>query len=82
MQIIRQLEAHDRGLYSGLIGWIDFDGNCDLAVAIRSTLVKNSEVIAYAGAGLVKDSNPEDEFIETILKMDPILSLFKSSADD
>jgi len=78
MSIIRNLETHDRGLYSGLIGWTDFEGNCELAVAIRSTLVKNNKVIAYAGAGLVKDSNPEEEFIETKLKLDPILSLFKS----
>ena len=78
MSIIRTLETHDRGLYSGLIGWMDFEGNCELAVAIRSTLVKNNKVTAYAGAGLVKDSNPEEEFIETKLKLDPILSLFKS----
>jgi len=78
MSIIRTLETHDRGLYSGLIGWMDFEGNCELAVAIRSTLVKNNSVTAYAGAGLVKDSNPEEEFIETKLKLDPILTLFKS----
>jgi menaquinone-specific isochorismate synthase len=78
MSIIRTLETHDRGLYSGLIGWMDFEGNCELAVAIRSTLVKNNRVTAYAGAGLVKDSNPKEEFIETKLKLDPILTLFKS----
>ena len=77
MSIIRKLETHDRGLYSGLIGWMDFEGNCELAVAIRSTLVGNNKVTAYAGAGLVKDSNLEEEFIETKLKLDPILSLFK-----
>ncbi len=77
MITIRKLEIHDRGLYSGLIGWMDFEGNCELAVAIRSTLIKNNKVTAYAGAGLVKDSNLEEEFIETKLKLDPILSLFK-----
>jgi menaquinone-specific isochorismate synthase len=79
MSILRKLETHDRGLYSGLIGWMDFEGNCELAVAIRSTLVKNNRVIAYAGAGLVTDSNLEEEFLETKLKLDPILSLFKSN---
>ena len=79
MEIIRNLEPHDRGLYSGLVGWMDFDGNCELAVAIRSTLVKNNKVTAYAGAGLVKDSNLEEEFVETKLKMEPILSLFKTA---
>jgi menaquinone-specific isochorismate synthase len=82
MGIIRKLETHDRGLYSGLIGWMDFEGNCELAVAIRSTLVKNNKVTAYAGAGLVKDSNLEEEFIETKLKLDPVLSLFKPQAYD
>jgi menaquinone-specific isochorismate synthase len=82
MLIIRKLESHDRGLYSGLIGWMDFEGNCELAVAIRSTLVKNNKVTAFAGAGLVKDSNLEEEFNETKLKLDPILSLFRSNDSD
>lgn len=79
MSIIRMLEAHDRGLYSGLVGWMDFDGNCELAAAIRSTLVKNNFVTAYAGAGLINGSDPEDEFIETRLKLDTILSLFRTA---
>lgn len=77
MSVIRDLENHDRGLYSGLVGWIDFEGNCELAVAIRSTLVKNNEVTAFAGAGFINGSDPEEEFLETKLKLNPILSLFK-----
>jgi menaquinone-specific isochorismate synthase len=61
---------------------MDFEGNCELAVAIRSTLVKNNKVTAFAGAGLVKDSNLEEEFNETKLKLDPILSLFRSNDSD
>lgn len=76
MSFIRKSEPHDRGLYSGLVGWIDFNGNCELAVSIRSALVKNSKITAYAGAGLVKNSNPDEEYQETKLKLDPILSLF------
>ncbi len=76
MSFIRKLETHDRGLYSGLVGWIDFNGGCELAVAIRSALLKDNCVIAFAGAGLVKNSNPDEEFEETRLKLDPILSLF------
>ena len=77
MSFIRKLEVHDRGLYSGLVGWIDFKNNCELAVSIRSALVKENIVTAFAGAGLVKNSDPDEEFQETKLKLDPILSLFK-----
>ena len=73
---IRQLETHDRGLYSGLIGMMNFEGDCELAVSIRSALIKDNTVIAFAGAGLVKDSNSDEEFFETNLKLDTILSLF------
>jgi menaquinone-specific isochorismate synthase len=75
---IRKLEAHDRGLYSGLIGLINFEGDCDLAVSIRSALVKNNTVMAFAGAGLVKNSNSDEEFFETNLKLNTILSLFSN----
>jgi menaquinone-specific isochorismate synthase len=76
MKLIRELESHDRGLYSGIIGLIDFKGNCELAVSIRSALVKENKVTAFAGAGLVKNSDPYEEFLETNLKLNTILSLF------
>jgi len=76
MNLIRELESHDRGLYSGLVGLADFEGNCELAVAIRSALVKDNKVTAFAGAGLVKDSDPKEEYFETNLKLNTILSLF------
>jgi len=74
--LIRKFELHDRGLYSGLIGLMDFDGNCELAVSIRSALVRENYVIAFAGAGLVINSDAEEEFLETNLKLNTILSLF------
>ena len=76
INLIRKIEAYDRGLYSGLVGLFDFEGNCELAVSIRSALVKDNLVTAFAGAGLVKDSNPQEEFLETNLKLNTILSLF------
>ena len=76
INLIRKLEAHDRGLYSGLVGLFDFEGNCELAVSIRSAIVKDNQVTAFAGAGLVKDSDPQEEFLETKLKLNTILSLF------
>jgi menaquinone-specific isochorismate synthase len=75
---IRKLESHDRGLYSGLIGLMNFEGECELAVTIRSALLKNNIVMAFAGAGLVKDSNSDDELFETNLKLNTILSLFSN----
>lgn len=76
MNLIRKLESHDRGLYSGIVGFMDFEGNCELAVSIRSALFKDNLITAFAGAGLVKNSDPEDEFLETKLKLNTILSLF------
>ncbi len=76
INLIRELEAHDRGMYSGLVGLIDFEGNCELAVSIRSAIVNDNQVTAFAGAGLVKDSDPQEEFLETKLKLNTILSLF------
>jgi menaquinone-specific isochorismate synthase len=76
MNLIRRLEPHDRGLYSGLVGIFDFNGNCELAVSIRSALFKDNRVTAFAGAGLVKYSDIEEEFLETELKLNTILSLF------
>lgn len=76
MNLIRKLESHDRGLYSGIVGVMDFDGNCELAVSIRSALFKDGIITAFAGAGLVKNSEPDDEFLETNLKLNTILSLF------
>ncbi len=73
---IRQIEKFDRGLYSGIVGWISAELNCEFTVAIRSALLKNNKLFAYSGAGIVKDSVPEDEFTETELKLKTILNLF------
>jgi menaquinone-specific isochorismate synthase len=74
--LIGKFESHDRGLYSGLVGILDIDGNCELAVSIRSALVRENKVTAFAGAGLVINSDAEEEFLETNLKLNTILSLF------
>ncbi len=73
---ILELEEHDRGLYSGNIGWFNFDGDGEFAVGIRSALVKENEIYAYAGCGIVKGSEPQSEFEESEIKLKPILSLF------
>jgi menaquinone-specific isochorismate synthase len=78
IKIIRKLEKHDRGLYSGLIGWMDLNGDCDFTVTIRSALAEDKTLTAFAGAGIVEESDPEEEFFETELKLKPILSLFQN----
>jgi menaquinone-specific isochorismate synthase len=70
-------ENFDRGLFSGIIGFIS-QGEMDLVVAIRSALLNNNKLYIYAGCGIVKDSDPISEFEETEIKMKPILSLFNN----
>ena len=75
-ETINEIEKFDRGLFSGLIGWIDINFNCEFAVAIRSALYKKGELRLYAGAGIVGESVPEEEYIETEMKFNTILNLF------
>lgn len=63
----------DRGFYASPIGWVDYRGNGEFAVAIRSGLIKENEAFLYAGCGVVSDSNPEDEYFETKIKFRPML---------
>ncbi len=75
-ETINEIEKFDRGLFSGLIGWIDINFNCEFAVAIRSALYKKGELYLYAGAGIVEESVPEEEYDETEMKFHTILNLF------
>jgi len=68
MQIIDELETLRRGPYGGCVGYIDYSGNMDTAIAIRTLLVKEGEIYLRAGAGIVADSDPEAEFQETLNK--------------
>ncbi len=73
---IHEIENFERGLFTGVVGWFNFDNIADFSVAIRSALIKNNELYAYAGCGIVKGSDAKEEFAETKLKLKPILSLF------
>lgn len=68
MQIINQLEPHRRNVYTGAIGYIGFDGNCDLNVAIRTLQCTQGNVVYNVGGGIVWDSDPESEYQETLDK--------------
>ncbi len=73
MQIIEELEPHRRGVYCGCIGYVGFDGNMDLNIAIR-TLVQHGEYIyAWAGGGVVADSEVEAEYQESLDKAGALL---------
>jgi anthranilate synthase component 1 len=65
MQIIHELEAAPRGLYAGAVGYLDFAGNLDFCIAIRTIIMSRGKAYVQAGAGIVIDSNPTAEYEET-----------------
>jgi anthranilate synthase component I len=68
MEIIAELETEPRGPYGGAIGYVSFSGNMDLAITIRTASIHNGELRVQAGAGIVADSDPERERVETVNK--------------
>jgi anthranilate synthase component 1 len=69
MEIIDELEPVRRGPFGGCVGYVDYGGNMDTAITIRTILVKDGQVFAQAGAGIVADSNPESEYQECMNKL-------------
>lgn len=65
MEIIDSLEPAKRGVYAGAVGYVDFSGNMDTCIAIRTMVVRGSDIFIQAGAGIVADSRPSREFEET-----------------
>jgi anthranilate synthase component 1 len=65
MQIIHDLEPSGRGLYAGAVGYLDFAGNLDFCIAIRTVIMSKGKAYVQAGAGVVMDSNPTAEYEET-----------------
>jgi len=68
MEIINELEPSSRGIYGGAIGYISWNGNVDTAIAIRTAVIKDKMIHVGAGAGIVADSIPENEWLECIQK--------------
>ncbi|MFO8085178.1 MAG: chorismate-binding protein [Desulfobacterales bacterium] len=68
MEIIYEMEKESRGPYGGAVGYISFSGNMDMAITIRTACIENNRLIVRAGAGIVADSNPEHERVETVNK--------------
>ena len=68
MEIIDELEPVKRGIYSGAVGYLSWNGNMDTAIAIRTAVIKDNQLSIQAGAGIVYDSVPENEWAETMNK--------------
>ncbi|MGQ9533140.1 MAG: aminodeoxychorismate synthase component I [Desulfotomaculales bacterium] len=68
MEIIEELEPVRRGIYTGSIGWIGFDGDCDLNIVIRTIIVKEGTAYFQVGGAVTADSVPEQEYLETLDK--------------
>jgi anthranilate synthase component 1 len=73
MEIIDELEPHQRGIYGGAVGYVSYTGNLDLAIAIRTLVSQGDTIYVQAGAGLVADSAPELEYQETVNKARAVL---------
>lgn len=73
MEIIDELEPSKRGIYAGAVGYLGFNGDMDVAIAIRTGVIKNKQLHVQAGAGIVADSVPHSEWVETQNKARAVL---------
>jgi anthranilate synthase component 1 len=83
MEIISELEHEARGPYGGAVGYISFNGNMDMAITIRTACIEGHRLTVRAGAGIVADSDPESERLETVNKakaMDRALKMLRPLA--
>ena len=80
IELIDQMEPADRGIYGGTVGYFDFSGNMDMAIAIRTAFIRDHKASVQAGAGLVLDSIPENEWMETRNKASASVEAIKIAA--
>jgi anthranilate synthase component 1 len=73
MEIIDELEPVKRGIYAGAVGYLGFHGNMDVAIALRTAVVRNGTLYVQAGGGIVADSQPDSEWQETQSKAKALL---------
>lgn len=74
MEIIDELEPTRRGPYSGVVGYFDFSGNLDTCIALRTAYVVDGKIYIQAGGGIVADSDPQTEWLETVNKAKALLT--------
>ncbi|MBI3331300.1 MAG: anthranilate synthase component I family protein [Candidatus Omnitrophica bacterium] len=82
MEILRALEPVARGLYTGSLGYLGFDGTMDLNIAIRTMVVRAGRLSFHVGSGIVADSDPEREYRETLDKAGALLAALQATASD
>jgi len=80
MEIIDELEPETRGIYTGSIGYVDFNGDADLNIVIRTLVLKNQKGFYQTGAGIVHDSVPRREYEETLHKGQALLEALKKAS--
>lgn len=80
-EIIDELETEARGIYGGAIGYLDFSGNLDVCIAIRTAVKKGNKVYVQAGAGIVADSIPENEYEECANKAGAVIEAIKKASE-
>ncbi|MEC8208944.1 MAG: anthranilate synthase component I [Verrucomicrobiota bacterium] len=81
LQIISELEQSQRSVYGGAIGYFGYGGNHDSAIGIRTALIKDNKIYIQSGAGIVADSIPESEFMETVTKAKGMLKAVALAED-
>ena len=79
MQIIDEIEPHRRGPYAGAVGYVDFSGNMDTCIALRTIVVQGDKAYVQAGAGIVADSVPASEYQETLNKARGLLKAIEAA---
>ena len=77
--IIAELEQDKRGIYGGAVGYLDFTGNMDMCIAIRLAYKKNGKVYIRSGAGIVADSVPEKEYLESVNKAKAVVTAMEEA---
>lgn len=77
MERIYQWENVRRGIYGGAVGYLSNNGDCDFALAIRTMILHKEQAYVQAGAGIVFDSVPESEYLETLQKAKALLEVGK-----
>jgi anthranilate synthase component 1 len=81
MEIIAELETDARGIYSGAVGYVDFSGGMDTAIALRTMVVHDGVASLQAGGGIVADSTPEGEYAESFHKMRALVRAIERAED-
>ncbi|MFQ5647351.1 MAG: aminodeoxychorismate synthase, component I [bacterium] len=82
LEIIDELEPTRRGLYTGSIGYLSFSGEMDLNIVIRTFVIKDGQAYIQVGSGIVADSDPEKEYLETTYKAQALISALLGNTAD